>query len=122
MRAALLTSTPRSKRRSVSPRPRRRCRPAPSRGDHRRRRVLGCQPDRFAPERWLDADSAAADDTRFKADRRATSQPFSTKPRGCMGKNPAYLELRLVLAHLLLALCPRPVLGLGPTGVRLQPE
>ncbi|KAL8387041.1 hypothetical protein RB595_010201 [Gaeumannomyces hyphopodioides] len=55
-------------------------------------------PDRFAPERWLDNEGA---DPAFKADRRAASQPFGTGPRGCMGKNLAYLELRLILARLL---------------------
>ncbi|KAI7909997.1 hypothetical protein M0657_008647 [Pyricularia oryzae] len=55
-------------------------------------------PERFAPERWLDEGGA---DPRYAADRRGASQPFSTGPRGCMGKNLAYFELRLVLAHLL---------------------
>ncbi|EJT70818.1 cytochrome P450 monooxygenase [Gaeumannomyces tritici R3-111a-1] len=55
-------------------------------------------PDRFAPERWLDGEGA---DPAFKEDRRAASRPFGTGPRGCMGKNLAYLELRLILARLL---------------------
>lgn len=56
------------------------------------------EPERFLPERWLDGPDA---DPRFANDRRAASQPFGTGPRGCMGKNLAYFELRLVLAQLL---------------------
>ncbi|KHN95649.1 Cytochrome P450 [Metarhizium album ARSEF 1941] len=50
-------------------------------------------PDEFCPERWLNGDGASADNT-------GASKPFSTGPRGCLGVNLAYLEMRLVLANL----------------------
>ncbi|EXJ87227.1 hypothetical protein A1O3_04186 [Capronia epimyces CBS 606.96] len=62
-------------------------------------------PLEFIPERWMD-------DPRFVGDDRAAMQPFSTGPRNCIGKNLAFLEMRLVLARLLwefnLELVPGP--------------
>ncbi|EPE08411.1 cytochrome p450 monooxygenase [Ophiostoma piceae UAMH 11346] len=51
------------------------------------------RPDEFIPERWLDP--------AYANEKREASQPFSLGPRGCIGKNLAYLELRLILATLL---------------------
>ncbi|KAM0799194.1 cytochrome P450 [Usnea florida] len=52
-------------------------------------------PESFIPERWLG-------DARYASDRREASQPFSIGPRGCIGRNLAYAEIRIVLARLLL--------------------
>ncbi|USP74920.1 cytochrome P450 [Curvularia clavata] len=49
-------------------------------------------PMEFAPERWLDNDSQ---------DIREASQPFSLGPRGCLGRNFAYMEMFLLLAKML---------------------
>ncbi|KAL9127951.1 MAG: hypothetical protein Q9217_003264 [Psora testacea] len=51
-------------------------------------------PDVFFPERWLG-------DKRFAADNKEASQPFSIGPRSCIGRNLAYLEMRLILARML---------------------
>jgi len=52
------------------------------------------QPTEFIPERWMD-------DPRFVKDDRASFQPFSYGPRDCIGRNLAYVEMRLVLTRLL---------------------
>ena len=52
------------------------------------------EPDMFRPERWLG-------DEEFSNDNLHASLPFGTGPRVCIGRNLAYLELRLILAHLL---------------------
>jgi len=52
------------------------------------------EPFSFRPERWLG-------DPRFNADIKGASQPFGIGPRGCIGRNLAYIEMRLVLARLL---------------------
>ena len=49
------------------------------------------EPLTFAPERWLD-------DPKFANDKRGIAQPFSYGPRNCLGKNLAYMEMRLLLA------------------------
>lgn len=53
------------------------------------------EPDLFRPERWL------GDDDKFSNDHLNASLPFGTGPRVCIGKNLAYLEMRLILSHLL---------------------
>ncbi|KAK6863707.1 cytochrome P450 monooxygenase [Apiospora arundinis] len=55
-------------------------------------------PDDFAPERWLGGDLA---DSRYAGDRLHASQAFSVGPRGCIGKNLSWMEMRLILANLL---------------------
>jgi len=52
-------------------------------------------PDSFRPERWL------GEDEEFAHDRLNASLPFGTGPRVCIGKNLAYMEMRLIVAHLL---------------------
>ncbi|KAK2040152.1 cytochrome P450 [Colletotrichum somersetense] len=52
-------------------------------------------PDEFLPERWL------GEDARFAGDRPNASLPFGTGPRVCIGKNLAYMEMRLISAHVL---------------------
>jgi len=51
-------------------------------------------PYSFIPERWLG-------DPKYVNDDKNAFQPFSFGPRGCIGKNLAYAEMRLVLAKLL---------------------
>ncbi|KAJ4235446.1 hypothetical protein NW757_013557 [Fusarium falciforme] len=51
-------------------------------------------PKIFVPERWLG-------DPRYDGDAKEVLQPFSIGPRNCLGKNLAYAEMRLILAHLL---------------------
>jgi len=53
------------------------------------------EPDSFLPERWL------GEDERFIGDHLNASLPFGTGPRVCIGRNLAYLEMRLILSHLL---------------------
>lgn len=50
----------------------------------------------FIPERWLEQR-----DTLFANDKRDVLQPFSYGPRNCIGRNLAYIEMRLILAKLL---------------------
>lgn len=54
----------------------------------------------FAPERWLKPEHALFEE-RFAADNRAICKPFSHGPRDCLGKNLAYLEMRLIVAKVL---------------------
>ena len=53
------------------------------------------EPDMFRPERWLGKGE------RVSNDKLNASLPFGTGPRVCVGRNLAYLEMRLILAHLL---------------------
>jgi cytochrome P450 len=53
------------------------------------------EPDKFIPERWL------GEDTKFQDDRLNASLPFGTGPRVCIGKNLAYLEMRLIASKML---------------------
>ncbi|KAH8812646.1 cytochrome P450 ClCP1 [Xylogone sp. PMI_703] len=54
------------------------------------------RPEEFIPERWLpDAP------LEFRKDKREVLQPFMVGPRGCLGKNLAYAEMRLLLAKML---------------------
>ena len=52
------------------------------------------EPDLFRPERWLG-------DENYSNDNLDASLPFGTGPRVCIGRNLAYLEMRLILSHLL---------------------
>lgn len=60
-------------------------------------------PNEFHPERWLG-------DPEYKDDHLDAMEPFSTGPRNCIGKNLAWLEMRLLFATVLLTfdleLCP----------------
>ncbi|KAK1975067.1 cytochrome P450 monooxygenase [Colletotrichum cereale] len=51
-------------------------------------------PEEFRPERWLG-------DPKYVGDKLHASQPFSLGPRGCIGKNLSYFEMRLIMSHLL---------------------
>ncbi|MCJ1379491.1 hypothetical protein MMC17_002592 [Xylographa soralifera] len=52
-------------------------------------------PSQFIPERWISTSLEGQ-----KGDQLETSLPFSYGPRGCLGRNLAYLEMRMVLAKL----------------------
>jgi cytochrome P450 len=54
-------------------------------------------PDSFMPERWL-LEGTNTEETI--QNNKAASQPFSTGPRACLGKNLAWLETRLTLAKM----------------------
>jgi cytochrome P450 len=56
-------------------------------------------PNEFIPERWLDQNEHQG--RRFDKERHSAFQPFSVGPRNCIGKNLAYVEMRLILARLL---------------------
>ncbi|KAJ5663290.1 hypothetical protein N7507_004021 [Penicillium longicatenatum] len=49
----------------------------------------------FIPERHLN-------DPRFASDNKNALQPFSFGPRNCIGRNLAYVEMRLVLARMIV--------------------
>ncbi|KAF2749096.1 cytochrome P450 [Sporormia fimetaria CBS 119925] len=55
-------------------------------------------PDVFAPERFLESEPTHS---HYNADIRKAAQPFSLGPRGCIGRNLTYVELRLILGALL---------------------
>ncbi|KAM0466389.1 hypothetical protein ACHAP7_012294 [Fusarium lateritium] len=52
------------------------------------------KPFEFHPERLLG-------DQAFKSDRHDTLQPFHIGPRGCMGRNLAYVEMKVILARMI---------------------
>ncbi|KAF2102795.1 cytochrome P450 [Rhizodiscina lignyota] len=52
-------------------------------------------PDEFIPERWLDENG------EFKNDNKLASRPFSLGPRGCIGKDLSWVEMRLVMARMI---------------------
>jgi len=58
------------------------------------------EPDRFAPERWLEPDDLDYD-IRFASDDKAALKPFAYGTRDCIGKNLAYSEMRLIMSRLL---------------------
>ncbi|OTA84957.1 hypothetical protein M434DRAFT_16235 [Hypoxylon sp. CO27-5] len=53
------------------------------------------QPDCFIPERWM------GEDPQFSGDKREASQPFSFGPRNCIGRNLAYVEMKIIIARLI---------------------
>jgi cytochrome P450 len=57
-------------------------------------------PDPFAfkPERWIESSSNPSEAI---ANARRAFNPFSTGTRQCSGRNLAYMQLKLTLAHLL---------------------
>jgi cytochrome P450 len=55
--------------------------------------------DSFIPERWL-ANTTTKVSSRFAANIKTGMQPFSLGPRGCIGKNLSYMEMRVILARL----------------------
>ncbi|KAI3325720.1 isotrichodermin C-15 hydroxylase [Xylariaceae sp. AK1471] len=53
------------------------------------------KPLEFIPERWMKETPA-----EFLNDDKTVFKPFSVGPRDCIGKNLAWAEMRLILAHL----------------------
>ncbi|KAH3953262.1 hypothetical protein HBH70_033540 [Parastagonospora nodorum] len=53
------------------------------------------EPTKFLPERWIVGEAGSTEESVKLADSAAC--PFSMGPRGCPGKNVAWLEMRLVL-------------------------
>jgi len=53
------------------------------------------QPDKFFPHRWLPNPP-----TEYANDILDSNQPFSLGPRGCLGRNLAYAEMRCILARM----------------------
>ncbi|KAF2468932.1 pisatin demethylase [Lindgomyces ingoldianus] len=47
----------------------------------------------FRPERWMDRENTV--------DKLGASNPFSLGPRGCIGRNLSYMEMRLIIGKLL---------------------
>lgn len=52
------------------------------------------QPNTFIPERWM------GEDPQFQDDKRDASQPFHIGPRNCIGRNLAYVEMKVIIARL----------------------
>ena len=59
-------------------------------------------PSRFDPSRWL-SSSRYQKASNTSSSSPSAFNPFSLGPRNCLGRNLAYLEMRLVLTHLLWA-------------------
>ncbi|KAJ5309062.1 hypothetical protein N7508_004441 [Penicillium antarcticum] len=51
-------------------------------------------PEQFIPERHLG-------DARYENDSKLAMQPFSFGPRNCIGRNLAYVEMRIILARMI---------------------
>jgi cytochrome P450 len=51
-------------------------------------------PEKFVPERWTGEDPA------YRDDKKEALQAFSFGPRNCIGRNLAYVEMKLILARL----------------------
>lgn len=62
------------------------------------------EPDEYHPERWLPVGHEHSD-VRFAGDIKEAFKPFSLGPRGCLGINQAYLEMRLILAKCIYFTC-----------------
>lgn len=62
------------------------------------------RPNEYIPERWLPNAPG------FENDHKNALQPFHVGPRNCIGRNLAYMEMRLIMALILwnfdLELCP----------------
>ncbi|KAJ5629034.1 hypothetical protein N7490_011262 [Penicillium lividum] len=57
-------------------------------------------PERFLPERWL-PEARTDPDSPFFSDKRDFVHPFSVGQRNFIGRNLAYIEMRLILSRLL---------------------
>ena len=51
------------------------------------------EPESFSPERWLDDKEG-----RFAADDKAVFEPFAVGSQNCLGKTPAWAEMKLIFA------------------------
>ncbi|KAF5239780.1 hypothetical protein FOXYS1_15480, partial [Fusarium oxysporum] len=67
------------------------------------------EPFKFLPERWIvDEKNESGVSVESVALAQSAFMPFSTGPRGCIGKNLAYLEMSLVLARIVFNYEIRP--------------
>ena len=57
-------------------------------------------PESFMPERWLVESPESEYKGIHRQDRKDAFNPFSLGPHNCLGRNLAYLELRLILAKM----------------------
>jgi cytochrome P450 len=57
-------------------------------------------PEEFHPERWLPSTHKLYS-RRYGDDNLDASKPFLIGPRTCLGKNLAYLEMRIILSKLI---------------------
>jgi len=64
----------------------------PSYTIHRDTSIWGEDTEGYRPERWFERDPA---------DIQKTFNPFSVGPRGCVGRNLAFLELQIIIASIL---------------------
>ncbi|KAF1351558.1 pisatin demethylase [Lizonia empirigonia] len=73
------------------------------------------EPFRFNPERWLDGENGVTKEQVELA--RSAFHPFSSGPRGCIGKGFAYHEMTLTLSHILYQFdfyrAEHPTIGAG---------
>ncbi|PLN79965.1 cytochrome P450 monooxygenase [Aspergillus taichungensis] len=53
------------------------------------------RPDEYLPERWV------GENPQFANDKKNAFQPFHVGPRNCIGRNLAYMEMRLAMALML---------------------
>jgi len=58
------------------------------------------RPHEFVPDRWLVASEEEGEDRERRARQRASFCPFGIGPMNCIGKNVAYLAIKLAVAHL----------------------
>ncbi|KAF4466094.1 cytochrome P450 monooxygenase [Fusarium albosuccineum] len=70
-------------------------------------------PESFHPERWL-PENHPLYSKRYATDNLEASKPFLIGPRTCLGKNLAYLEMRIILSKLILLFDWEPLQTLGP--------
>ncbi|KAM5357609.1 hypothetical protein ACJZ2D_016088 [Fusarium nematophilum] len=70
-------------------------------------------PESFHPERWL-PESHPLYNQRYANDNLDASKPFLIGPRTCLGKNLAYLEMRIILSKLVLLFDWEALQSLGP--------
>jgi cytochrome P450 len=56
------------------------------------------EPTQFCPERWIVGEQGSTEESVALAESAFCA--FSTGPRGCVGRNMAWLEMRIVLAKL----------------------
>lgn len=72
-------------------------------------------PLKFDPSRWL-LSKDSPNPKALNSSSASAFNPFSLGPRNCLGRNLAYLEMRLILARLLWAFdleAPESADGIG---------
>ena len=57
--------------------------------------------DEWHPERWLPSAHALYD-PKYSSDNKEAAKPFMMGPRVCIGRNMAWIEMRIVMAKLIL--------------------